>query len=410
MPSGYDWVHVHSLTPGITVPDADKDKETPMDVDQQPEPPQPQGNFLTFSISCMECCMGLCIMCEFRRYFCPLDGDQTLVEGETTTTSVVPEEDEGGFVLEPVDMTGMEEKKVKRKRRLVVDSDKEFTGLQIRSQFQDFKDLLQPKCFPPPTKKALLWKEMAGCEQLFSNPTTPLFILELSSLVKRNYTTEIPGEPDAGKIIDLEPEPVNVDATKDLNATEDTTIDIEKNRAAGGEAGADLTVGETTVPEGEITDQGPAGVDATMGGFDFDMGPDDMRPIDFEGDFGGPFNGEQLDEGDEVSRVIPDLPEIDDISATQSTEEQQSNELSEEFEQRRWTKRTQQVLRVLDRNLANTDSVKFSSLTQKCTRKQAASRFYTCLLLAKEGMVDVEQSEPYAEIVIHKGPKFTEVL
>ena len=58
------------------------------------------------------------------------------------------------------------------------------------------------------------------------------------------------------------------------------------------------------------------------------------------------------------------MPEIDDVSGTQSTEEQQSNELSEEFEQRRWTKRTQQVLRVLDRNLSNKDSVNFSSLTQ----------------------------------------------
>lgn len=299
----------------------------------------------------------------------------------------------------------MEEKKTKRKRRLVVDSDKEFTGLQIRSQFEDYKDLLQPKCFPPPTKKALLWKEMAGCEQLFSNPTTPLFIVDLSNLVKRNYTAVIPGEPDGSQIIDLEPD--NIDTTKDLNATEDTTVDIEKNRA-GGEAGADVTVGETTVPEGEITDQGPAGGDGMMDGFDLDMGGDDMRPFDLEGDF-GPLNGDQGEE-EGVSRVIPELPDIDDISATQSTEEQQSNELSEEFEQRRWTKRTQQVLRVLDRNLSNKDSVNFSSLTQKCTRKQAASRFYTCLLLAKEGMVDVEQSEPYAEIVIHKGPKFTEVM
>ena len=319
---------------------------------------------------------------------------------------MLPEEDEDGFVLEPVDITGMEEKKTKRKRRLVVDSDKEFTGLQIRSQFEDFKDLLQPKCFPPPTKKALLWKEMAGCEQLFSNPTTPLFIVELSKLVKRNYTTHVPGEPDASKIIDLELD--NLDASKDLNATEDTTVDVEKNRA-GAESGADLTVGETTVPEGEITDQGPTGGDTMMmGGFDLDMGGGDMRPFDLDGDL-GPLNGEQ-GEDDAISRVIPDMPEIDDVSGTQSTEEQQSNELSEEFEQRRWTKRTQQVLRVLDRNLSNKDSVNFSSLTQKCTRKQAASRFYTCLLLAKEGMVDVEQSEPYAEIVIHKGPKFTEVM
>lgn len=35
------------------------------------------------------------------------------------------------------------------------------------------------------------------------------------------------------------------------------------------------------------------------------------------------------------------------MSVTQSTEEQQSNELSEEFDQQRWTKRTQQVFWML---------------------------------------------------------------
>ena len=63
-----------------------------------------------------------------------------------------------------------------------------------------------------------------------------------------------------------------------------------------------------------------------------------------------------------------------------------------------------------DENLSGKESIQFSSLTQRCSRKQAASRFYTCLLLAKEGMIDVKQEEPYADIAIQKGPKFTEVF
>ena len=52
-------------------------------------------------------------------------------------------------------------------------------------------------------------------------------------------------------------------------------------------------MGETTVPEGEITDQGPTGGDTMMmGGFDLDMGGGDMRPFDLDGDL-GPLNGEQ---------------------------------------------------------------------------------------------------------------------
>lgn len=329
---------------------------------------------------------------------------------EKADTTVVPVEEEG-FVLEPLDMTGRGKERVKRKRRLVVDSDKEFPGTQIKAQFQDFKDLLQPKCFPPPTKKAMIWKEMAGCDQLFSRPTAPQLQAELTDLITRNYSTVIPGEP-APSVIDLDQDTSTTG--KDVTTPKDKTADREVLRGDNADhtAATDTTLGETTVPEGEITDL-PPGPDPTMMMDDLGFG--------LEGDEGRPFEDiETGDVGDKslatgdaeepTSRVIPDLPELDDIPSVQSSEEQQSNELSEEFERRRWTKRTQQVLRVLGRNLSGKESLEFSSLTQRCSRKQAASRFYTCLLLAKEGMVDVTQEEPYAEIVIQKGPKFTEVF
>ena len=35
-------------------------------------------------------------------------------------------------------------------------------------------DTVHPMCaFPPPTKKALSWREVGGCEQLFLRPTFP---------------------------------------------------------------------------------------------------------------------------------------------------------------------------------------------------------------------------------------------
>ena len=323
-----------------------------------------------------------------------LDGE------ERADTTVVPVGEEG-FVLEPLDMTGRGKEKVKRKRRLVVDSDKEFPGTQIKAQFQDFKDLLQPKCFPPPTKKAMMWKEMAGCDQLFSRPTAPLLQAELTELVTRNYSTVIPGEPASESVIDLELD--NIDTSRDANVSKNTTAGKEVLRDNAGQAATDITLGETTVPEGEITDLPPGADPSNMMMDDLGFGED--RPFDVEPGF-----DDKSREEEPTSRVIPDLPELDDIPSTQSTEEQQSNELSEEFEQRRWTKRTQQVLRVLGRNLSGKENLQFSSLTQRCSRKQAASRFYTCLLLAKEGMIDVAQPEPYADIVIQKGPKYTEVF
>lgn len=306
-------------------------------------------------------------------------------------------------------MTGRGKERVKRKRRLVVDTDKEFPGTQIKAQFQDFKDLLQTKSFPPPTKKAMIWKEMAGCDQLFSRPTAPLLLAELTDLVTRNYSTVIPGEPAPTSLINLDEDSSAIrQASKDK---EKKTADKEVLRGGAGSGAADTTLGETTVPEGEITDLAPPDPSTMlMDDIGFGLGGDDrpfdeVEPVDL-----GDRSAATVEAEEPTSRVIPDLPEFDDIPSVQSSDEQQSLEMSEEFEQRRWTKRTQQVLRVLGRNLSGKGSLQFSSLTQRCSRKQAASRFYTCLLLAKEGMIEVKQQEPYADIAIQKGPKFTEVF
>ena len=242
---------------------------------------------------------------------------------------------------------------------------------------------------------------MASCEQLFQRPTLPVFASDLVRLIARNYCTNVPGEPVNETLIDLE---------LDI----DTTTDIERKR--GERATGDTTVADTTAPEGEITSdvQGP-GAEPSTTDFNNDFGmADDMRPFDLDGPDAGPQADIDLGE-DATSRVIPEMPDLEGVtpgeaSSTQTTEERQSNELSEEFEQRRWNKRTQQVFRMLDRSLSNKDSISFKVLTQRCNRKQAASRFYTCLLLAKEGTIHVEQSEPYAEIHIQKGPRFAQAF
>lgn len=321
-------------------------------------------------------------------------------------------EEEEGFVLEPVEIE--EKRGVRRKRRLVVDTDKEFTGQQIKAQFDDFKDLLQAKCFPPPTKKAMMWKEMAGCDQLFSNPTIPLLGTELFSMITRNYCLDVSGKAavetgiELDNIVDVSRDTV-VDASRDItDAANDVSKDmpaIEKVR--GVPASVDLEPVEAEKDDTSLLAVEELKGDAKEVDLEGTMvaGGDDLRPFDMDNGM-----GMEEDLGLGATNPIPDMGDFDDNLPTQSTEleEQQSNELSEEFEERRWTKRTQDILRVLQRSLLNSDQIEFSSLTRKCNRKQAASRFYTCLLLAKEGMIAVEQPEPYGDIRLQKGPKFTE--
>ena len=340
------------------------------------------------------------------------DGNQTAVTDQADTTLVPRGEEEGGFILEPVDITvnvDTNAKGKKRKRKLVVDMDKEFTSDTIRLQLEDYSDTLQQKLFPPPTKKAMLWKDMTTCEQLFVRPVYPFVAPEVLGMVTRNYRSDFPDEPAEESILDLEQEEVAGEA----NATRDTTVDVEKPRAETGEGEGETTALASDITAPDLTSEGttlPPENDREYGM------EDGMRPFDQDGAEYPP-GGEGVGiPNDQTSRVIPDMPDLEGISPEEApsqatnASEKQLGEMSEEFEKRRWTKRTQQVLRMLDRNFSSKSETPFSTLTQKCTRKQAASRFYTCLLLTKENTIHVQQATAYGEIFISKGPKFTEAF
>lgn len=88
---------------------------------------------------------------------------------------------------------------------------------------------------------------------------------------------------------------------------------------------------------------------------------------------------------------------------------QVEGEAEEEAEERRWNKRSQQMLHSLSRVLARHDSIGFKDLIAHGNRKHVASKFYTLLVLKKSQAVDVEQTEPYGDILISKGSTFTAV-
>lgn len=328
---------------------------------------------------------------------CTEGGDQSGVQDIP-----VPPAEEEGFSLDPVEVIRVEEKRAKRKRRLVVDNVKEFTGQQIKAQFEDYKDLLQPKCFPPPTKKAMMWKEMASCDYLFSNPATPGLPSTLGKLITRGYTNDIPGQVAPETTVELE----NIDINTTSVGGEVT--EVERVSPDATTAGMDISAkdGDKTAEQSTTAEQS----DSVAGLREGDpTGPNlEIGPGDYEFDN---VHGVLPDEGQEDTSgaTVRVIPGFESFNATESTEDHESSEFSEGFEQRRWTNRTKQVLQVLQPNLA-ANKVMFSSLTLKCNRKQAASRFYTILLLAKEGMITVNQPEPYADIMLTKGPKFQEAF
>nr|XP_009681244.1 PREDICTED: double-strand-break repair protein rad21-like protein 1 [Struthio camelus australis] len=90
---------------------------------------------------------------------------------------------EEGFVLEPVDDTAItQRKKNKRKRKLLVDADKELSYNAIYNQLNNCMDTLATLDLAPPTKKTMMWKKSGGVDKLLSHTAQPLVHAELQML------------------------------------------------------------------------------------------------------------------------------------------------------------------------------------------------------------------------------------
>ena len=290
------------------------------------------------------------------------------------TENVMPQSPvgQGNFELEPVQAIMLKDRG-RRKRKLVVDSRKQLTSDSIKSQLKDCSDTLQSKLFPPPTKKSMLWKKVASCDYLFANPTSYPFGEEIASLVTTKFSTKQPDTsiPPEGAVETLRQE------------TENVSVTVEESREILERSDKQPTPPvDTSVPgwqEEYVTDvnndQPPA---------DYPEPPADMPP-DFDD--------------------LPPIPELPDLDIP-SVDNRANEEFSEEFEQQRWGKRTRQVLSMLQHGFTSANDINFKALTKSCTRKSAASRFYTCLLLAKEGAITFDQSGPYQDIYISKGAKY----
>ena len=100
---------------------------------------------------------------------------------------------------------------------------------------------------------------------------------------------------------------------------------------------------------------------------------------------------------------LANLLQVDD--STETVEEGKEAEAEEQ----RWNRRSQQMLAALSRYLQRHDSVTFRQMAPPSaahSRKQAAAKFYTFLVLKKMEAVGVSQDTEYGDIIISRGTKF----
>ncbi|XP_029298998.1 RAD21 cohesin complex component b [Cottoperca gobio] len=345
---------------------------------------------------------------------------------DQTEQTILVHNEEETFALEPIDIT-VKETKAKRKRKLIVDSVKELDSKTIRAQLSDYSDIVTTLDLAPPTKKLMMWKETGGVEKLFSLPAQPLWNARLLKMFTRCLTPLVPdelrkrrkgGEADSLDefLKDLEnPEVPKEETTahQQRDIMDQTILEEASVLQTSAVEGSRTTLDESIMPppssqrglKRKAQDTEPA---LPMGALDQQQQPEESQQLE----------ASNVDLPPEETMNISQMIELDllgdkerkksDNDSDEEEEEEEAQGGDQDQEERRWNKRTQQMLHGLQRVMAKTgaQSVGLLDLCRNNNKKQAAAKFYSFLVLKKQLAVELVQEEPYSDIVATPGPRF----
>uniref|UniRef100_A0AAY5K4F2 RAD21 cohesin complex component n=1 Tax=Esox lucius TaxID=8010 RepID=A0AAY5K4F2_ESOLU len=305
-------------------------------------------------------------------------------QDQTEQTTLVHNEEEA-FALEPIDIT-VKETKAKRKRKLIVDNLKELDSKTIRAQLSDYSDIVTTLDLAPPTKKLMMWKETGGVEKLFSLPAQSLWNNRLLKMFTRCLTPLVPDEMrrrrKGGEADSLD------EFLKDLENPE-----VPREEALSGRDVIGMSLFKNHTHTNSLKDfmgtlEPPA--DQSV----LSMAQVEMPP----------------EESLNLTQLVPelDLLEKEKKDKEDSEEEEVGGDPNQDQEEKRWNKRTQQMLHGLQRVMAKTgaEQVSLLELCKNNNKKQAAAKFYSFLVLKKQQAIELNQAEPYSDIIATAGPRF----
>ncbi|XP_040210810.1 double-strand-break repair protein rad21 homolog isoform X1 [Rana temporaria] len=340
----------------------------------------------------------------------------------TDQTTLVPNEEEA-FALEPIDIT-VKETKAKRKRKLIVDSVKELDSKTIRAQLSDYSDIVTTLDLAPPTKKLMMWKETGGVEKLFSLPAQPLWNPRLLKLFTRCLTPLVADELRKRKkggeadnldefLKEFENPEVPREEMRQQEVIDQPILEEASRLQESMIEGSRSQLDETIMPPPPTPQPLPLPQQQQQGvkRDSQQMEPEPLIPQEPEPQIEMPPVELPPEEPQTLSELIPELnllPEKEKDKEDEEEEEEDTTGTEQDQEERRWNKRTQQMLHGLQRVLAKTgaESISLIDLCRNTNRKQAAAKFYSFLVLKKQQAIELTQEEPYSDIIATPGPRF----
>ncbi|XP_072100336.1 double-strand-break repair protein rad21 homolog [Mobula birostris] len=318
----------------------------------------------------------------------PLPQTESAVGDETTLLC----NEEYCFTLQPIDTTvSSERRRGKRRRKLIVDCVKELDSKTIRDQIEDFSDTITTIELAPPTKKLMIWKETGGVDKLNTLPAQHLINCRLLKLFRCCLRKCLPWEKN------------------NQNDALEGTYDIEQTRSE--EHVIDLHIVEEpcvlqdsliTESRRSSTDHRPISVHKVCEDheslfekeiYDLEQSDSDLMQVDLP-----------LEESLVIQLSVGEERE----SEQNEIAENQSRARDQDFEESRSNQRTQHLWHTLRRIHLKTGE-KFFSIQDLCRNnncKQAATKFYSFLMLKKQLVLELSQKEPYSDIVATPGELF----
>ncbi|XP_032931189.1 double-strand-break repair protein rad21-like protein 1 isoform X5 [Catharus ustulatus] len=302
--------------------------------------------------------------------------DTTVKDVNHTMNETILLFQEEGFVLEPVDDTAVTQRnKKQRKRKLLVDAEKELSCQTIHKQLTNSTDLLATLDLAPPTKKTMMWKEWGGVDKLLFYPAQPMIHTQLQKLFEKCFKTdrfkmradgiqrmseikEMRKEQDTTEMLPVEEpsylqEPAHSETTRKTE-NDSFTLTSQNDR------------NESNENCGEIIEDGAAFSESSKNSL-----------------------------GQEAEAQQVEVPK------------EKTRKDSEEIRWRKRTLRLQKTLQQLKRS--GMCSFSFRELCRRNNRKEAAATFYTFLVLKKQQVLKLQQHEPFADLTATAGPMFDKI-
>lgn len=385
-------------------------------------------------------------------------------EMDQAPQSALPEEET--FALAPVEVL-RNAPKAKRKRKLIVDEVKNISGEEMKNQLANTSDIVTTLDLAPPTKRLMSWKETGGVEKLFGLPAREiparcLFQNFQRNLISRTIDLEdfsVLGPADVLALEYQRPESPKQRGRKRKQASMDNQPALQQSAQEASLPEPDLMRDQSEImsPGMELRQSELHGTEPMMPGTpsihhlnspsnnhlmasglgqlpgDLHLTPaglchggmtphhtfDNMESIPnlpadqvsavLNGSLDNyGFDGGHHSPGGGLSdRVANDWHDDYDIPIAQGpAEEQQEDETDEQFEERVLNKRAAAMFKVIRTKLVDEESLLLSEFTQNSSKKMAAQKFYSLLVLKKFQALEIDQQVPFGDIVVTRGVMF----